>query len=81
MTQPGDPAPRYQSYLLRCWEVRSRYPDRPATWRFGLEDSETGQKHSYPNLEALLVCLQARFGPQDELTQAEAKDHLQRGQQ
>ena len=54
MAQPNDPAPRYQSYLLRCWEVRSQHPDQPATWRFSLQDPQTEQKRGFADLEELV---------------------------
>ena len=66
MTQPSDPAPRYQSYLLRCWEVRSQQPDRPAAWRFSLQDPRTEQKHAFPDLEALVIFLQAELEEKGE---------------
>ncbi|MEJ2150857.1 MAG: hypothetical protein P8Z40_15465 [Chloroflexota bacterium] len=61
MIQPNGSAPRYQSYLLRCWEVRSQQPDRPATWRYSLQDPQTEQKHSFADLEELVDFLQAEL--------------------
>ena len=62
MTAFHDRAPRYQSYLLRCWEVRSQQPDQPATWRYSLQDPQTEQKHGFADLEELVAFLQAEFG-------------------
>jgi len=61
MTEFQDIAPRYQSYLLRCWEVRSQQPDQPATWRYSLQDPQTEQKHGFADLEALVAFLQDEF--------------------
>lgn len=61
MTQPNDPAPRYQSYLLRCWEVRSQQPDQPPTWRFSLQNPQTEQKHGFADLEELVDFLRAEL--------------------
>ena len=61
MTIVQDKPPRYQSYMLRCWEMRSQQPDRPATWRFSLEDPQTREKHAFPDLEALVSFLQAEL--------------------
>ena len=61
MTQPNDPAPRYQSYLLRCWEARSQHPDQPTTWRYSLTDPQTEQKHGFANLEELVAFLQTEL--------------------
>jgi len=41
--------------------VRSQYPDRPTTWRFSLEDAETGQRHGFPDLEALVAFLETEM--------------------
>ena len=61
--------PRYRAYLLRFWEARSQYPDRPTTWRLSLEDPETGQRHGFPDLEALVAFLEAEMeGDEGELT-------------
>ena len=52
--------PRYQSYLLRCWQ---EWGEQPAvmTWRFSLEDTHTGQRRGYVNLEALIAALQTEL--------------------
>ncbi|MBN1246983.1 MAG: hypothetical protein JXC32_04955 [Anaerolineae bacterium] len=57
MLEIREKPPQYRSYLLRCWEVRSDLVDHPSTWRFSLQDSQTGQKHAFPDLTALLVYL------------------------
>ena len=61
MTIIHDEPPRYQSYVLRCWEMRSQHPDRPATWRFSLEDPRTGEKHHVADVDALIAFLHATF--------------------
>jgi hypothetical protein len=61
MTIVYDKPPQYQSYLLRCWEMRSQQPDRPATWRFSLEDPQTKEKHAFSGLEALVSFLQTKL--------------------
>ena len=50
--------PRYRSYLLRCWEERSRFPDGPVVWRFSLQDPRTGEHHGFADLEALIAAIQ-----------------------
>lgn len=69
LTQPNSSVPRYQSYLLRCWEVRSQQPDQPATWRFSLQDPQTEQKHGFADLEELVGFLRFELDPSrpDEL--------------
>ena len=61
MSQPNNSAPRYQSYLLRCWEVRSQQPDRPATWRYSLQDPQTERKHGFADLEELVAFLRTEL--------------------
>lgn len=56
--------PRYQSYMLRCWEICSQNPDQSALWRFSLEDSQNGKKIGFADLDTLLVFLRAEFDPQ-----------------
>jgi hypothetical protein len=59
--------PRYRSYVLRCWEMRSQIPKRPAMWRFSLEEARTGEKHTFADLEALVTFLQAELAkPESE---------------
>jgi hypothetical protein len=53
--------PQYKSYMLRCWEIRSQGPDRPATWGFSLQDSQTGQQRAFPDLEALVTFVRAEL--------------------
>jgi hypothetical protein len=60
-----DKPPRYYAYVLRCWEMRSQHPDRPATWRFGLENSQTREKRAFTDLEALVTFLQTELGKQE----------------
>jgi hypothetical protein len=62
MTLFHDQAPRYQSYLLRCWEIRSQHPDQPPTWRYSLQDPQTEQKRGFADLEELMAFLHAEFG-------------------
>jgi len=61
MTLVHDRPPRYQSYLLRYWEMRSQHAGRPATWRFSLEDPQTGRKHVFPDLEGLVAFLETQL--------------------
>ena len=59
--------PRYRSYLLACWEERSRGPDGPVVWRFSLEDPRTGQRRAFADPEALAAFLRTEFsGDKDE---------------
>ena len=52
-----DEPPRYQAYMLRCWEVRSPQPNGPVTWRFSIEDPRTGEKQGFADLDGLVEYL------------------------
>ncbi len=54
--------PRYRAYMLRAWEVRSERAAQPSTWRFSLENPETGEKRGFPDLEALVRFLKGELG-------------------
>ena len=53
--------PRRQSYLLRCRETRGRHADCASSWRFSLQDSQTGEQQHFADLESLLTFLQETF--------------------
>ncbi len=46
--------PRYFAYLLRLWQVRT---DGEVVWRASLEDSHTGERHGFANLDRLFAFL------------------------
>jgi hypothetical protein len=50
--------PRYQTYLLRCWQERSQDPEPTTVWRFSLEDPHTGRRRGFADLAALMASLQ-----------------------
>lgn len=45
---------RYLSYLLRLWQIESK---GQSVWRASLEDSRTGERRGFANMDALLVFL------------------------
>ena len=56
--------PRYQAYLLRFWQEQREHPDLSGTWRFSLEDPQSGERRGFASLEALTAFLrQATSGP------------------
>ena len=57
-----DRLPRYGAYLLRCWQVRSDRPGRPATWRFTLQETGTKDGRSFRDLEAVPAHLEQELG-------------------
>jgi hypothetical protein len=44
----------YRSYLLRLWCTK---PSEPGCWRASLEDSHTGERLGFANLEELFAFL------------------------
>lgn len=58
-----DGPPRYQVFLLRCWEERGEHPESGA-WRFSLQDPDTNQRRGFASLEALVAFLTNQFGAQ-----------------
>lgn len=56
-----DDAPHLRAYMLRLWEVRSRDPECPATWRFSLEDPHTGERYGFADLNGLIAFLKAEL--------------------
>ena len=46
-------APRYHSYLLRCWS------EGPGIWRFSVEDPHTGKRQGFTEMAALVAFLEA----------------------
>ncbi|MCI0397073.1 MAG: hypothetical protein L0332_00320 [Chloroflexi bacterium] len=49
--------PTYRAYLLRFWCDEGRGNDRPAAWRFSLEDAHTGARRGFADFEALVFFL------------------------
>ena len=52
-------APRYRAYLLRLWDANSHGP--PA-WHASLEDTHTGERHGFADLERLVAFLMEQIG-------------------
>jgi hypothetical protein len=73
MPIPDEP-PRYQVFLLRCWEEHSEHPELDA-WRFSLQDPSTGQRRGFASLEALFAFLTNQFGAQSVECAAEIAAH------
>ena len=59
-------APRYDAYILRRWEVRSTLGDDATSWRFSVEDSRTGEKHGFADVDVLLSYLRSRLVEADQ---------------
>lgn len=60
-TEPSGSA-TYHAYILRAWQERPSSPDRPAVWRYSLEDTRTRRRRGFANLEDLTAYLQVRTG-------------------
>jgi hypothetical protein len=62
MITPLEKPPRYKTFLLTIWEERSFKQRQRITWRFGLEDPQTGERRAYSGLEALTETLRQMIG-------------------
>ncbi len=58
MTILSSRPPSYCSYLLRCWGGEDG--SSPA-WRFSLEDTGSGERHGFANLDALTGFLRKKM--------------------
>jgi hypothetical protein len=56
-----DKPPSYRTYLIRCWEERSRDTMHPTVWRFSLEDPHTGRRRGFASLEDMLAFLKGEL--------------------
>lgn len=52
----------YQAYVLRLWREAAGTDDMPAVWRFSLDDTATGQRLGFSNLNALMEYLSQQLG-------------------
>ena len=53
---------RYCAWLLRCWEARGQGADPLITWRYSLEDPNSGARRGFASFEALVAQLRAELG-------------------
>jgi hypothetical protein len=60
LTVLSNKPPGYYSYILRCWVEASPHQNGAAICRYSLEDPHTGERLTFPGLEALTEFLQAR---------------------
>lgn len=65
--RPGDP--RYLSYLVRMWRVRTR---QGWAWRASLESPLGGERHTFPTFEHLVAFLRAQTAQQGSEGEEEA---------
>jgi hypothetical protein len=52
-----DQAPRYQTYLLTCWQERDEVAGT-VTWRFKLETPRSGSRRLFVTLKAVLEAIE-----------------------
>ncbi len=51
-------SPRYCAYVLRCCEEAGHGDADPAAWRFTLEDTRSGVRRAFADIETLTAFLQ-----------------------
>ncbi len=57
MLQRSRGSPRYYLFILTVWE--EEHSPQAATWRYSLEQSQTGERRGFKNLEELMAYLAA----------------------
>lgn len=65
--------PNYHSYLLRCWQERDQIAGDEGVWRFSLEDSRSGQRRGFADLDLLVQYLR-RALQEDDLSVAPTEE-------
>jgi hypothetical protein len=50
----------YRAYILRLWQERPASSDRPAVWRFSLEDTRARRRLGFGSLDELTAFLEAQ---------------------
>ena len=60
----GDKAPRYQTYLLTCWQERDEVAGTVA-WRFKLETSHYGSRRLFMTLKEVMDTIEKEVENQD----------------
>ena len=63
----------YQAYLLRLWRVNT---SRGAVWHASLEDSRTGERRGFANLDSLLKFLEEQTKNADQLNRRDKGGQL-----
>ena len=50
-------APKYVTFILRCWEERIDERGHHIEWRFTLKDPVSGKRMGFPTVDALCAFL------------------------
>jgi hypothetical protein len=59
-------------YVITGWQERPASPERPAVWRFSLEETHIERRHGFGSLEALVAFLRTEMaGTSQEATEEE----------
>lgn len=61
----GDESLNYCSFVLRCWAERDQRGDA-ALWRFSLEDTRTGRRRGFADLNELVTALRTELNLTNE---------------
>ncbi len=59
--ESGYDADAYYVFVFRLWKEQGMALDRPAVWRFSLEDIRTRERYGFGSLEGLITFLQERM--------------------
>lgn len=58
-----DHPPVYRTFILRFWEERNPDVEKESAWRFSLEDTETGVRHVFHDLDGVVAFIQKQTVP------------------
>lgn len=58
-------APRYQTYLLTCWQERDKVRGT-VRWRFRLETPRSGQRRIFTTLEEVMSIIEIELYPKHD---------------
>jgi hypothetical protein len=62
-----DRAPRYETYLLTCWQERDEVAGT-VTWRFKLETPRSGQRRLFKTLKEVIETIERELDNNIEST-------------
>jgi hypothetical protein len=65
---------QYLSYLLRLWQTKR---EGEWVWRASLESARTGERSSFPDLEALCHYLRRETGVEESGQEEDSEQHTQ----
>jgi hypothetical protein len=63
--EPSGSQSNYQAFVLRIWQEDAASSPALKVWRFSLQDTRTGQRHGFANIEAVNAFLEKMMKEED----------------